>query len=115
MGAIEARATLSNLGAVAGAAPLEQLTKPQLQELQIALSLLGYPIGAIDGLIGPKTRNAWAEFKSDVFPGNPQLIGPESVDRLRQDVLKLAAWEKANFSTKQGAIDAIRACARRSG
>ena len=51
MGAIEARATLSNLGAVAGAAPLEQLTKPQLQELQIALSLLGYPIGAIDGLI----------------------------------------------------------------
>jgi predicted chitinase len=108
MGAIEARATFSNLGAVAGAAPLEQLTKPQLQELQIALSLLGYPIGTIDGLIGPRTRNAWAEFKSDVFPGNPQLIGPESVDRLRQDVLKLAAWEKANFGTKQGAIDAIR-------
>jgi hypothetical protein len=38
MGAIEARATFSNLGAVAGAAPLEQLTKPQLQELQIALA-----------------------------------------------------------------------------
>jgi hypothetical protein len=73
--------------------------------------MVEYPIGAIDGLIGPKTRNAWAEFKSDIFPGNSLLIGPESVALLRQNLLKLAAWEKANFSTKQGTIEAIKGTA----
>ena len=77
--------------------------------------MLGYPVGDIDGLIGPRTRNAWAEYKSDIFPGNPQLIGAESIDRLRQDLLKLAAWETANFGSKQGTIDAIKGMCQAMG
>jgi len=42
---------------------INNLTEQQLNELQTALNILGYPAGRIDGLIGPKTRNAWAEFK----------------------------------------------------
>jgi hypothetical protein len=107
MGAIGDRATLPNLATVTSPNLVEMLSQAQLAELQAALALLGYPVGDIDGLIGPKTRNAWAEYKSDIFPGNPQMIGAESIDRLRQDLLKLAAWETANFGSKQGTIDAI--------
>jgi predicted chitinase len=63
--------------------PLDQLGESQLAELQRALSLLGYPVGDIDGLIGPRTRTAWAEFKTDVFQGNPSLIGSGSVQALQ--------------------------------
>ncbi len=107
MGAIGDRASLSILTTVTGPNLIDKLSKAQLTELQVALSLLGYPIGGIDGLIGPRTRNAWAEYKSDIFPGNPQLIGAESIERLRQDLLKVAVWETANFGSKQGTIDAI--------
>jgi hypothetical protein len=115
MGAIGDRATLSNLATVTSPNLVENLSKAQLTELQAALSLLGYPVGDIDGLIGPRTRNAWAEYKSDIFPGNPQLIGAESIDRLRQDLLKVAAWETANFGIKQGTIDAIKGMCQAMG
>ncbi len=115
MGAIGDRASLSILATVTSPNLIDNLSKAQLTELQVALSLLGYPIGGIDGLIGPRTRNAWAEYKSDILPGNPQLIGAESIDRLRQDLLKLAAWETANFGSKQGTIDAIKGMCRSMG
>ncbi|CAN5198569.1 hypothetical protein BH10PSE6_BH10PSE6_38720 [soil metagenome] len=115
MGAIADRATLSELATVASPNPVDNLSKAQLAELQVALSLLGYPVGGIDGEIGPKTRNAWAEYKTDIFPGNPLLIGAESIDRLRQDLLKVAAWETSNFAGKQGTIDAIAGMCRTLG
>lgn len=115
MGAIADRASLSELASVASPTPINKLSKDQLKDLQVALALLGYPVGDIDGEIGPRTRNAWAEYKSDVFPGNTDLIGPESIVRLRQDVLKLAVWETANFSSKDGTIDAIKGMCRAMG
>lgn len=108
MGVIGDRAALSSLADITSPTPIDRLSKQQLSELQAALDLLGYPAGVVDGLIGSRTRNAWAEYKTDVFPGNTLLIGVESIDRLRQDLLKLAAWETANFASKQGTIDAIK-------
>ncbi|HSK71017.1 MAG TPA: glycoside hydrolase family 19 protein [Pyrinomonadaceae bacterium] len=89
--------------------PLSELKEDQIKELQKALSNLGYPVGAIDGLIGPKTRTAWAEFKTDIFEGNPEFIGPESINQL-QGMLKTDTSTGIihDFSTKQGTIDAIR-------
>ena len=68
----------TSLAGITEPTPVDDLSETQLAELQTALGLLGYPVGEIDGLIGPKTRNAWAEFKTDVFEGNPALIGAES-------------------------------------
>jgi hypothetical protein len=51
-------------------------------ELQIALAILGYPVGGLDGILGPRTTTAWAEFKTDVHTGDPDMIGPESVEVL---------------------------------
>lgn len=88
--------------------PLSRLNDDQLTELQIALSLLGYPVGDIDGLIGPKTRNAWGEYKTDVFPGNPELIGPESIALLGDKLAALTENTTHDFTTKAGTIEAIK-------
>lgn len=87
--------------------PISQLTADQIKELQTALSRLGYSLGSIDGLIGPKTRTAWAEFKTDVFEGNPALIGPGSISALQKKLDDLGGGNH-NFSTKEGTIEAIK-------
>lgn len=88
--------------------PLRELLDAQVMELQKALSLLGYPVGDIDGLLGPKTRTAWAEFKTDIYQGNPDLIGKESVAVLQSKLLELAEREADDFSDEKGTIEAIK-------
>ena len=78
--------TLPDLSSIADAAPLEALTGAQLGQLQLALSILGYPLGSIDGQLGPKTRNAWAEFKTDTQQGRPDLVGHSSIQLLEERV-----------------------------
>lgn len=87
--------------------PIWRLNREQLRELQTALHRLGYPVGEIDGLIGAKTRTAWAEFEKDVFGGNQLLIGPVSVDILQKKLDKIGSGRVHDFSTKEGTIEAI--------
>lgn len=98
---------LTRLSEIKGPMPLNELPDDALKELQTALSLLGYPVGEIDGLIGPKTRNAWAEFKTDVFEGNPSLIGPESISLIQDKLGHIAGLRERDFSTKEATIAAI--------
>ena len=88
--------------------PLNELSEDQLKEVQKALTGLGYPVGAIDGLIGPKTRTAWAELNR-YFRGKSRIIGPDAIEQL-QGMLKTdtSSGKVHDFSTKQGTIDAIR-------
>jgi predicted chitinase len=99
---------LTHLITITNAQPINQLTEEQIKELQTALSHLGYPLGDIDGLIGPKTRNAWAEFKTDIFQGNPDLIGPNSIKMLQQKLDDIGDGKIHDFSTKEGTIAAIK-------
>lgn len=99
---------ISKLATVSEPMPLELLSDDQLSELQTALSLLGFPVGEIDGMIGPKTRNAWSEFKTDVFPGNPDLIGKESIDLLGSNLEALIELPNHDFSSQKGTIAAIK-------
>ncbi len=99
-----------HLDSISGPTPLKQLSSEQLMEVQRGLKLLGYPVGDIDGLIGPKTRNAWAEFKADIYPGNPKLIGRESIAVLRQKISAvdtLDPGKEFDFSTTDGTLTAI--------
>ncbi|MGO4814761.1 hypothetical protein AB4156_35190 [Cupriavidus sp. 2MCAB6] len=98
---------LNLLPAIVDPAPIETLGEPDLKELQLALAILGYPVGAIDGLIGPKTRTAWAEFKTDVFEGKPGWIGPGSVKALEEKLAGLTV-EGHDLSTREETIEAIR-------
>lgn len=93
--------------------PITELTEAQIKELQTALSRLGYPMGegddnGIDGLFGSRTRNAWAEFKTDVFQGNPDLIGIGSVKTLQKKLDETGDGVIHDFSTKEGTIKAIK-------
>jgi hypothetical protein len=88
--------------------PIGRLSKKKLKELQKALQILGYPVGAIDGLIGPRTRNSWAEFKSDVSFGHTELIGFESISALQGQLDAIGnSGIEHDFSTKSGTIEAI--------
>lgn len=95
------------LSSISQPMPISELSEEQLIELQVALGRLGYPVGDFDGLIGPKTRNAWAEFKIDVLEGNPALIGPESINSLCNKLDVIDNSEVDDFSTTEGTIQAI--------
>ena len=99
---------LNTLTTVASPMPLRMLEEDQLKELQSALNLLTYPAGPVDGLIGPRTRNAWAEFKIDNDQGNPGLIGAESILLLQTELSKLATERNYDLSSKEATIQAIR-------
>jgi len=89
--------------------PLNMLNEAQLKELQSALKQLGYPVGGVDGLLGPKTRTAWAEFEVDISEGNPDMINPLSIQKLQGMVdTDTSSGKTHDFSTTQGTIDAIR-------
>lgn len=88
--------------------PVDRLNRDQLRELQTALFRLGYPIGTIDGLFGPKTRNAWGEFEADAFGGNQLLVGPVSVDMLQTRLNNGGGGRVHDFSNKEGTIEAIK-------
>ncbi|MEP6902776.1 MAG: peptidoglycan-binding protein [Actinomycetota bacterium] len=89
--------------------PLALLNDIQVKELQSALKHLGYQVGEIDGLIGPKTRTAWSEFEADVSEGNPEIISQVSIEKL-QGMLNTdtSSGKVHDFSTNQGTIEAIR-------
>ena len=106
---------ITELLEISGPTPLSELTSAQLKDLQQALSLLGYPVGDVDGLTGPKTRNAWSEFKTDIYTGNPTLIGTESIAELQAKLNDLADGMNHDFSTKEGTIKAIEAECRAQG
>lgn len=99
---------IEKLLAIQTPTPLAELDAEQIAELQKALSIFGYPVGSIDGLIGPKTRNAWAEFKTDVYIGNPDLIGKESIAELQNKLAGKDENGSADFTTKDGTIAAIK-------
>ena len=65
---------LTELASVQQSIPIDTLSKTQLKTLQKALSLLGYPVGVAHGLIGPKTRSAWAEFANKELQSQPDRI-----------------------------------------
>jgi predicted chitinase len=81
---------MPNLLTITDPVPLDTLAAQQLTEMQIGLSALGYPIAQVDGMYGPNTRNAWAEFKTDLSPGNPALVGPDSVKLLASKAADIA-------------------------
>jgi predicted chitinase len=88
--------------------PLANLDQATLTELQKGLARLGYPVREIDGQFGPRTRSAWAEFKTDVSPGNTDLVGPDSIAALLDHVQQLQAIEGSAQATKANVIDAIK-------
>jgi predicted chitinase len=94
---------------------LDSLSVAQMKDLQQGLGNLGYPVGDIDGLVGPRTRSAWSEFQNDVSKRDPTQVDAASVAALQQQLAKLAQPSSHDFSTKDGTIAAIIDECKRQG
>jgi predicted chitinase len=106
---------LKELAKISQAVDLNSLPPDEMKELQTALLKLGYPVGNIDGLIGPRTRSAWSEFQSDVSKEDPKLVDRASVAALQNALAKQAQPSTHHFSTRDGAIAAIIEECKRQG
>jgi len=95
--------------------PIKDLSAPRLTELQTALTMLGYPIGDIDGLYGPKTRSAWGEAVTDFKLGSSESIKAPDVAKLQKALDKVKPAGALDFSTKEGTIEAIKSECSRQG
>jgi peptidoglycan hydrolase-like protein with peptidoglycan-binding domain len=106
---------LKELLNIAAPVSLGSLPADQVKELQGALANLGYPVGDIDGLVGPRTRSAWSEFQNDVSKRDPTQVDTASVAALQQQLAKQAQPSNHDFSTRDGTIAAIIDECRRQG
>ena len=98
-----------SLRGITSPTPISALSEDQVRELQLALLRLGYPVGPVDGLLGNRTKSAWAEFKTDIFQGNPDLIGAAGVAALLDRLEHQTAEFDGDVSTPHGVIEAIKA------
>lgn len=94
---------------------LDALPKSQLREVQRALSFVGYALGAIDGGIGPKTRNAWAEFVADSEQGDPKAVTSGAIDALQERIGEMNAALDVSLANKEQVKSAIAAVATEVG
>jgi predicted chitinase len=100
---------LNLLKKITGPVKIADLDRDTMKELQKALTILGHPLGIIDGWMGTKTGTAWEEFKTENGQGSPELIGPSTVSLLAEKLSKIVEKQAYDFSTKQGTIEAIKA------
>jgi predicted chitinase len=95
--------------------PIKNLSAARLTELQTALTKLGYPVGAIDGLYGPRTRSAWGEAVADLKLGSPDTVEAPDIVKLQKALDKSTSQATLNFSTKDGTIRAIKSECTKQG
>lgn len=95
--------------------PINTLGKPRLAELQSALAWLGYPVGDLDGLYGPKTRNAWGEAVADFALGSSESIDAADVTKLQKALDKTKSAKGLDLSTTRGTIAAIKSECTKQG
>lgn len=74
--------TISQVIADKSTFPINQADSGFLTELQTKLKELNYYFVPVDGLYGPSTAGAWAQFKSDYSQSSPEIVGPGSLGLL---------------------------------
>ena len=99
--------TLKELDTIEPGTALESLRRAQLTDLQRGLALICYPVSVIDGAYGPRTRNAWAEFKEDIGEGNPGTVSANSVEVLKDKVRALDSLISVSLENTDQVKDAI--------
>ena len=106
---------ISALDRVELGTPLSALSMPQIEALQRGLAISAYPVGLVDGLIGPRTRNAYAEFVADLGAGNPLVISCDVIHLLQTKTNELNAILARPAHNEDGVKDSIAAAFRFMG
>lgn len=87
----------------------------RLKDLQRALSWMTYPISKVDGLIGPNTRNAHAEFKMDIGEGCPETVSKASRKIAIERITDTQAVLDMDVSSQNATRKAIAALCKNLG
>lgn len=94
---------------------INELGKTRLADIQRALSWMTYPISQVDGLIGPNTRSAHAEFKDDIGEGNPNIVSSNSRQIAMDRVAETQRLLTADVSSKKATRRAIAKLCKHMG
>ncbi|MCI0538481.1 MAG: hypothetical protein L0Z50_25010 [Verrucomicrobiales bacterium] len=94
---------------------LEDLSKKKLREVQRALAFIAYPISVVDGLYGPNTRNAFAEFKEDIGEGDPGVVSENSIEKLKVETARIDGLLNVSLANKEQVKDAIASVCKGMG
>ncbi|MCP4319019.1 MAG: carboxypeptidase [Hyphomicrobiales bacterium] len=94
---------------------INDLDGKRLRYLQRALSWMTYPISKVDGLIGPNTRNAHAEFKMDIGEGCPEIVSKKSRRIAIERVAETQNILEMDVSSKKATRKAIAVLCRHMG
>jgi putative chitinase len=79
---------------------LTEIDSTLAKEIQSGLNKLGFNSGAVDGIVGPKTKLEWAKWKATVYQGEPDYIGTGSLELFRE---KVASFQSKQLVTKSQA------------
>lgn len=80
---------VSALESIAFGTPLDALDESQFKALQRGLAICAYPVGLVDGRIGPKSRSAFAELIADLGVGDPMAVTTVEVQYLLERAARL--------------------------
>jgi putative chitinase len=80
------------LNKVTNAVTLDKLDKLQVKELQQLLVNNGEAI-SVDGILGPATKAAFANYKKENYMSDPDLIGPGTIKLLIQKKKSLITFQ----------------------
>lgn len=69
---------------ISGVVELRELSPTVLKWVQSQLNLGGYGAGQVDGIFGPKTAKAFADFKDDNYLAYPELISNATLQMLSE-------------------------------
>lgn len=102
---------LTELSKINSSKNLNELNQVEVKELQKALNFAGFDCGFTDGILGQKTKKAFADFKNSTYQKETEIIGSGSVKALQVRCL----MPEYDFTTKQKTIQSIKAEAFRQG
>lgn len=110
---------LTELSKINSSKNIKDLNQAEVKELQKALNFSGFDCGITDGILGEKTKKAFADFKLSTYQKDPSLIGigsikalqdrinnqPKKINKISDDGIKMIA----NFEGKRNSkyLDAI--------
>ncbi|WP_299848652.1 carboxypeptidase [uncultured Roseovarius sp.] len=94
---------------------IDTIDRTKLKNLQRALSWMTYPISAVDGLIGPNTRNAFAEYKLDIGETDATRVTNSCKNQAIQRIEETKSLLRADVSTQDNTKKAIAAVCQNLG
>lgn len=103
---------LSALDKIDPGTRLDDLNKTRLAAVQRGLAICAHPLGEADGLIGPKTRNAFAELVQDIGNGHPSVVSDAVIDHLKKKAKRLRTIFAMPADSKDDVKDSIAAMFR---